>query len=106
MYRWLRKTFGKKTATKAEKELSKDIAQETAQSAAKGTMADEVAEKSTIRKIAPYAGAGVVGYAYKDEIAQTIVSPLTYVADSVLESPVMVGVGLLIVGGIFYVAFK
>ena len=97
MYGWLRRTFGKKTATTAEKQLSQEIAQETAEGAAK---------KGTIRKIAPYAGVGIVGHLYGDDIIAGIGDTGAEIGKTIFGSKLMVGVGLLMVGGIFYVVFK
>ena len=95
MYGWLRKTFGRKATKTAGKEVSQEVGEATT--------------KSTARRIAPVAAVGGV-VLFHDEILEEIGEGLGSlgkgVTKTVFDSPVMVGVGLLMVGGIFYTIFK
>ncbi len=103
MYGWLRKTFGRKASKTAGKEVSQEVAQEVGKSTTKNT-ARRVGEVAVVGGVLLYPeeivakggsiiGAGVGGLGKG-------------VTKTVFDSPVMVGVGLLMVGGIFYAIFK
>jgi uncharacterized protein (DUF697 family) len=99
MYGWLRRTFGRKATKTAGREVSQEVSQEVG----------EATTKSTVRRIAPVAAVGGV-VLFHDEIAEGIGSGIASLGkgavNTVFDSPVMVGVGLLMVGGIFYAIFK
>jgi hypothetical protein len=103
MYGWLRKTFGRKATKTAGKEVSQEVAGEVG----------EATTKSTTRRVGEVAVVGGV-LLYPEEIVAKAGSILGAglgglgkgATQTLFDSPVMVGVGLLMVGGIFYVVFK
>ena len=103
MYGWLRKTFGRKATKTAGKEVSQEVAQEVG----------EATTKSTTRRVGEVAVVGGV-LLYPEEIAAKAGGILGAglggvgkgVTSELFDSPLMLGVGLLMVGGIFYVVFK
>ena len=112
MYGWLRRTFGRKATKTAGREVSQEIGEKAGKSISQET-GEEVGESSAIKS--GLIGAGVVGaLVYPEEIASKIGSTVGAglggvgkgVVNTVFDSPVMVGVGLLMVGGIFYAIFK
>jgi hypothetical protein len=111
MFGWVRRTFGRTASKTAGKEVTQEVGQKAGKGVAQQTSA-EVGESSTLRKIAPLAAVGGV-IVWGDDVAEGIgkgigsgIAGVGSVVGSVFDSPVMLGVGLLMVGGIFYVVFK
>ena len=114
MFGWVRRTFGRTASKTAGREVTQEVGQQATKNVAQQTSA-EVGESSTLRQIAPLAAVGGV-IVWGDDVAEGIgkgigsigsgIAGVGNVVGSVFDSPVMVGVGLLMAGGIFYVVFK
>ena len=112
MFGWVRRTFGRTASKTAGKEVTQEVGQKAGKNVAQQTSAD-VGESSAVKT--GLMGAGAVGLLlYPEEIAGKIGSTVGAglggvgkgVTSELFDSPVMLGVGLLMVGGIFYVVFK
>lgn len=112
MYGWLRRTFGKKTARTAGQEVTEVVGEKAGKNVAQET-STEVGESSAVKT--GLIGTGAVALVlFPEEIAAKIGSTVGAglggvgkgVTSELFDSPLMLGVGLLMVGGIFYVVFK
>ncbi len=108
MFGWVRRTFGRTASKTAGKEVTEEVGQKAGKNVAQQTSTD-VGESSALRTLAPVAAVGGIAL-FHDEILEEIGGGIGSfgkgVTSELFDSPLMLGVGLLMVGGIFYVVFK
>ncbi len=108
MFGWVRKTFGRTASKTAGREVTEEVGEQAGKNVAQQT-STEVGESSAIKS--GLIGAGAVGaLVYHDEILEQVGGGIGSfgkgVSSELFDSPLMLGVGLLMVGGIFYAIFK